>query len=150
MMRILPVGRAVLLALAATVAALALTASARADSSCADDLKKLTDRRVVVLNDINGMAAESKKTKKPLAPDVFCGKARVLNAAEDALLAYMVKNKDWCGVPDEVIASLKASHAKSVEFGGRACVAAANMKKAQEQQAAGAAPQAPPLPAGPL
>ena len=30
------------------------------------------------------------------------------------MLAYMVKNKDWCQIPDDAISQLKASHAKSV------------------------------------
>jgi hypothetical protein len=143
------VGRLAFLALGAVAATCRLSVAARAE--CAEDLKKLTDRRVALLNEINNMAAESKKAKKPMEAGVVCVKARGLTGAEDALIAYMEKNKDWCGVPDEVLASLKASHAKTTDFGGKACVAAAKVKKMQEQQAAGGGqPQAPALPAGPL
>jgi hypothetical protein len=143
------VGRPAVTALGAAVVVLALGVAARAD--CADDLKKLTERRISQLNEINAMAAQSKKDKKPIDPAIFCAKAHNLSAAEDALIAYMTKNKDWCAVPDEVLGNLQESHKKSVEFGGRACVAAAKFKKMQEQQAAGGgAPQAPALPAGPL
>jgi hypothetical protein len=143
------VGRSALLALGSVAMSLMLNATARAE--CADDLKKLTDRRVALLSEINTMAAESRKEKKPMDPAVVCAKAHGLTAAEDALIAYMDKNKDWCGVPDDVFQSLKASHVKTVDFGGKACVAAANMKKMKEQQAAGGGPAAPPpLPAGPL
>ena len=143
------VGRSALLALGSVAVSLTLSAAARAD--CPDDLKKLTERRVSILNEINNMAAESRKTKKPMDPAVVCVKAHGLTAAEDALIAYMDKNKDWCAIPDDVVASLKASHAKTLDFGGRACVAAAKIKKMQEQQAAGAGPAGPPpLPAGPL
>jgi hypothetical protein len=142
-------GRLAVLALGAV--ALSMVSSLTARAECADDLGKLTQRRVELLNEINTMAAESKKTKKPMAPDLVCGKARGLSGAEDALLAYMEKNKDWCGVPDQVLQNLKESHSKTVEFGTRACVAAAKFKKMQEQQAQGGAPQGPPpLPAGPL
>ena len=146
-----PIGRLALLALGATTASLLMSAAAFADGSCADDLKKLTDRRVAELAGINALAAAGKK--KPIDPAIFCAKSHGLSASEDALIAYMEKNKDWCGIPDEVLTGLKASHAKSVEFGGRACVAAAKFKKMKEQQANGGgngAPQAQPLPAGPL
>jgi hypothetical protein len=138
------------MSLAGLVAAgVSLLASA-AGAECADDLGKLSAKRVADLAEINSMAEASKKEKKPIDPAVFCAKTHGLTAAEDALIAYMAKNKEWCGIPDEVIESLKASHAKSVEFGTRACVAAARAKKAQQEQQAGSAPQAPVLPTGPL
>ena len=70
--------------------------------------------------------------------------------AENAMIAYMEKNKDWCGIPDESLDSLKANHAKSAAFAAKACKVAAEMKKAKEQAANGGGPQAQPLPAGPL
>ena len=66
------------------------------------------------------------------------------------MIAYMEKNKDWCQIPDEAIAQLKANHAKSVAFSAKACKVAAQIKKMKEQQAQGGAPQAQPLPTGPL
>ena len=77
------------------------------------------------------------------------------------MLAYMVKNKDWCQIPDDAIAQLRASHAKSATFGGKACTVAAQIRKmksqaAQAAQAGGAPggiggpPPAQPLPTGPL
>ena len=149
MTRIFVAGRPALLALGATALSLTLSAAARAE--CSDDLKKLTDNRVSLLNEINTMAGESKRAKKPMEPGIVCAKAHGLTAAENALIAYMDKNKDWCGIPDDVIQSLKESHAKTMDFGNRACVAAANFKKMKEQQAQGGAPAGPPpLPAGPL
>ena len=145
------VGRLALLATGAATATLLASVAAQADSSCADDLGKMTQRRVALLNEINSMAGESRKAKKPMDPNVVCAKARGLGGAEDALIAYMTKNKDWCGIPDEVLNNLKESHAKTSEFGGKACVAAAKFKKLQEQQAAGGQQQAAPaLPSGPL
>ncbi len=32
------------------------------------------------------------------------------------MIAYMEKNKDWCGFPDEAIDNLKANHAKSASL----------------------------------
>jgi hypothetical protein len=149
MARISRVGGLTLAGLGAATAFL-LASPALAEGSCSDDLQKLTARRVSQLSEINAMADTSRKEKKPIDPAVFCAKAHGLTVSEDALLAYMDKNRDWCGIPQEVIDALKASHAKSVEFGGRACVAAAKAKKMQQEQQAGGTPQATPLPAGPL
>ncbi len=119
-----------------------------AQQSCGEDLQKLAQRREAELAIINGMVKAAHG--KQLDPAVFCAKSAGLNAAETAMIAYMDKNKDWCQIPDEAIAQLKANHAKSVAFSGRACAVAAQMKKVKEQQAQGGAPQAQPLPTGPL
>ena len=89
---------------------------------------------------------------KPLDPEAFCGKSGGLVRAENGLIAYMEKNKDWCSFPDEAIAQLKEHHAKNVAFSAKACTVAAQMKKMKEQaaQGGGSGPQAQPLPAGPL
>ena len=131
-------------------------APALADGDCASDLQKLAARREAALKGINELVAAAKGKK--LDPEVFCLRSRPLNGAEEAMLAYMTKNKDWCQIPDDAIANLKASHAKSVEFGGKACNVAAQVEKMkkqaaqaqQQQQQAGGAPQVQPLPAGPL
>jgi hypothetical protein len=61
------------------------------------------------------------------------------------------KNQDWCAIPDAFIDQLKAAHAKSVAFSGKACKVAAEMKKMKEAGASGnGAPAAPQLPTGPL
>jgi hypothetical protein len=140
--------------LAAAAAALVWAASAFA-ADCASDLQNLSSRRASALQSINQMVAATKGKK--LDPEVFCARSRPLNAAEEAMIAYMVKNKDWCQIPDDAISQLKDSHAKSVAFAGKACGVAAQIAKmkkqaeqAQAQQQAGGAPQVQPLPAGPL
>ena len=61
----------------------------------------------------------------------------------------MNKNKEWCQIPDQFIAQLKEAQGRDQMFATKACEAAANFKKMQEQQnAAGGGP--PRLPAGPL
>jgi len=134
-----------------TAGSLTLSATSFAQQSCGDDLKRLSDKRGVELNHINQMVQASKG--KPMNPVVFCNQSAGLNSAENALIAYMEKNKDWCGIPDEVIASLKDNHVKSLAFSNKACTVAAQFKKQAAARAAGAAssgPQAQPLPAGPL
>ena len=117
--------------------------------SCAEDLQKLAQRREAELAVINGLVKSAHG--KQLDPTVFCSKSAGLNSAENAMIAYMEKNKDWCQVPDEAVTQLKANHAKSLAFTAKACNVAAQMKKMKEQQAQGGGPQqAQPLPAGPL
>ena len=129
------------------VGAIVAAAPAIADQSCGDDLQKLAQRREAALQAINGLVAAARG--KQLDAAVFCTRSAPLNQAETAMLAYMVKNKDWCQIPDGAIEQLKAAHAKSVGFSNKACTVAAQMKKMKEQAAQGA-PQAQPLPTGPL
>lgn len=116
--------------------------------SCGDDLKRLSEKREVELNKINAMVRASKG--KPMNPALFCSQSAGLNSAENALIAYMEKNKDWCGVPDDALTSLKENHVKSLAFSNKACAVAAQMKKREAAGAANGGPQAQPLPAGPL
>src|ERR1700759_3343968 len=87
-------------------------APALAEGDCGGDLQKLAGRREAALKGINDMVGASKGKK--LDPEAFCARSRPLSAAEDAMLAYMIKNKDWCQIPDDAINQLKASHAKSM------------------------------------
>ena len=116
--------------------------------SCGEDLQKLSEKRAAAMASVNAMAAASKG--KQLDPLAFCAKSQPLNAAENAMIAYMEKNKDWCQIPDDVIAQLKGVHAKNVGFSVKACSVASQMKKMKEQAQQGQAAQAQPLPAGPL
>ena len=139
------------------VSALLVAAPAFAAQDCATDLQALAGRREAALRGINEMVAAAHGKK--LDPDAFCARSRPLNAAEEAMLAYMQKNKDWCQIPDGAIAQLKETHLKSVAFGGKACTVAAQIRtmkakaaqqQAQQAQQGGGAPAAQPLPAGPL
>jgi hypothetical protein len=141
--------------LLSALGALLLTSGAAfAADDCAGSLQALAGRREAALKGINEIVAAAHGKK--LDPDVFCARSRPLSVAEDAMLAYMVKNKDWCQIPDDAIAQLKASHAKTVAFGGKACSVAAQLKKMKSQaaeqaaQGGGGAPAEQPLPAGPL
>jgi len=87
---------------------------------------------------------------KQLDPTVFCSKSSGLISVENAMIAYMEKNKDWCGFPDDAIDGLKANHAKNAAFTTKACKVAAEMKKMKDQQANGGGPQVQQLPTGPL
>ena len=126
---------------------------ALAEQNCGEDVQKLAQRRESELAKINGMVQASHGRK--LDPAQFCSQSGGLNSAENALIAYMVKNQEWCSIPDDAIANLKAAHAKSAGFSAKACAVAAQVRKLKQQQASGggannSAPRAQPLPAGPL
>jgi len=133
------------IALALTLAA-AFNAPAWAD--CGGDMQKLAQSRNAELQKVNAFAQAAHG--KPLDPEQFCVKTVGLLRAEEALIAYMEKNKDWCSFPDEAINNLKTSHAKNAGFNAKACQVAAKIKKMKEQAAQGGGPQVQPLPAGPL
>ena len=116
--------------------------------SCGDDLQKLSTRREAEMATINDLVKAAKG--KQVDPSIFCAKSAGLITAENAMIAYLEKNKDWCQIPDEAIANLKGNHAKNVGFAAKACKVAAELKKMKEQQANGGGPQAQPLPTGPL
>jgi hypothetical protein len=137
-----------MLVLGLSLGGAAWAAPSFAQQSCGEDLQKLAQRREAELTIINNLVKSAHG--KQLDPTVFCAKSAGLNTAETAMIAYMEKNKDWCQIPDEALDQLKANHAKSVAFSGKACAVAAQIKKMKEQQAAGGGPQAQPLPTGPL
>jgi hypothetical protein len=126
--------------------------SAVADQNCNEDIQKLAQRREAELAKINNLVKVSQGKK--LDPAVFCSQSAGLGSVENALIAYMVKNKDWCSIPDDAINNLKEAHAKSAAFSSKACTVASQMRKMKEQEASGGAgaagPQAQPLPTGPL
>jgi hypothetical protein len=133
--------------LAIALGAFSFGGSASAQS-CGEDLKRLSQKREAELNRVNGLVKAAKG--KPLNPEAFCSQSAGLNVAESALIAYMEKNKDWCGVPDDALAALKANHVKSLAFSHKACAVAAQMKKQQAAGGANGPPPAQPLPTGPL
>ena len=146
-----------MLKLVSLAALIATAAPAFAAQDCATDLAGLAGRREAALKNINALVAASHGKK--LDPEAFCARSGPLNSAEEAMIAYMTKNKDWCQIPDDAIAQLRASHAKSAAFGGKACSVAAQIRtmkaqaakqQAQAAQNGGGAPQVQPLPTGPL
>ncbi len=112
-------------------------------------MQKLAAARNTAMQKVNNFAKAAKG--KPLDPNGFCAISAPLLHAEDALISYMEKNKDWCSFPDEAIKNLKEGHAKNSTFNAKACQVAAKIKKMKEQAAqGGGGPQAQPLPTGPL
>ena len=124
---------------------------------CNADFQAFTNRAQGLTGALN---ASAKRNKGKLDPITACPRLRSLAAVQGEMLGYMVKNQDWCHIPDDAIAGAKAARAKSAGYAGQACAAVAQIakiKRLQAQQAAGGGqpgnggPPAPPrLPAGPL
>lgn len=123
-------------------------ASAAFAADCNTDIGALTRKRQSIINELTQLTQGGKKQLDPVAS---CPKLRALVSAEQELLAYLTKNKEWCQVPDEAFQNISMSSGKTTKIANQACTVAAQMKKAQEQQAQGAlnTPQQK-LPAGPL
>ncbi len=136
-------------ALLAAAALIALAGTGARADSC-EELGALKVKREEILQSINAMVNANKG--KQLDAETFCAHARPIVGADNAFLAGLNKNKDWCQIPDEVIAQFKEIQVKDNAMANKACTVAAQMKKAKEQAEAGGglAPQAPKLPAGPL
>ena len=123
-----------------------------ASSGCEADMGRLQQKRNGAIQSINAMV---KGGKKKLDPATACPKFRNLAAVETEMKNWMVKNKDWCSIPDEVIESMKQGFARTPQIAAQACNAAAQMRKMQQQgarQAQGGGGPAPAakLPSGPL
>jgi len=121
---------------------------ATSQAGCQADIGKLQSRRMAVLQALNAIA---KKNKGKLDPIAACPKFRSLVSIETQFQNYLTENKDWCGIPGQVVDTVKQSTARDRATSIKACQLAARFKKAQALAAqGGGAPQAPRLPAGPL
>jgi hypothetical protein len=121
-----------------------LSATPGLAGECNTDIAALMKKRQGIIDALNKQAKASPKGQ--LDPTTACGKLRTLAAAERELLAYFVKNKDWCMVPDNAIASLTAGSKKTAGMAANACRVAEQIKKGQDA-INNAAPK---LPTGPL
>ena len=115
------------------LATLILSAPAMAQS-CQEDIAKLTARRQVQIEAIN---RSGKASKGKLDPVASCPRLRNLAAIENEFLGYMIKNKEWCHVPDDAIANVRAGHGKTAGIAAQACNIAKQVQRARQQQAAG-------------
>ncbi len=115
-------------------------------SSCETEMSVFQERRQTHIEALNKIVAAGKGKVDPIAS---CPKLRSLVSVEGEMRAWMVKQKAWCNIPDDVVEGMKEGTAKTAQIAERACEAAAQMKRQQQQPAVGAAP-AMKLPSGPL
>ncbi|MCW2317766.1 hypothetical protein SAMN06265338_101854 [Rhodoblastus acidophilus] len=137
-------GRLAIFALGSVV----LTAAAQAD--CNQDIAAFGQKRNAAIQKLNAI---SKAHGGKLDPVEACPALRSLNAVEGEMGAYLVKNKDWCNIPDDFLNQFKAGTAKTGGMASQACALAAKVKQMQQNGGGLGAAAAPPpvkLPAGPL
>jgi hypothetical protein len=79
-------------------------------------LREVTEKR--------GLAIKQAGEQK-VSPKEACGLFNAFTAAEEKMLKYAVDNGVWCGIPQQVIDSIKQGHTKATEMRTRICRAAA-------------------------
>ena len=125
--RALPVMCVVALFAGSAQAQFGPTAPQQQEPPCVKDFGKLredTEKKAVAIR-----AASERKA----SPREACQLFNAFVAAQSKMLKYATENAAWCGIPDQVTASLKEGIAKTSEIRTKVCQAAA----------------APPRPAGP-
>ena len=120
--------------------------SAAPMSSCETEMMQFQTRRQAQIESLNKLVAAGKGKVDPVAT---CPRLRSLVSVEAEMRTWMIKQKSWCNIPDEVIDSMKEGTAKTSQIAERACEAAAQAKRQQQAPAMGA-PPAMKLPSGPL
>ena len=73
-------------------------------------------------------AAVAAAMKKKADRKEICGLMQRFYAAEGVALKFLEDNKTWCGIPDPVIESAKASHERSLQYRTAACTEAPEAK----------------------
>jgi hypothetical protein len=54
---------------------------------------------------------------------IICSHLKKFTASEAKFVGYLEKNQQFCGVPAEIITTLKKNHSHSVKLRGQACAA---------------------------
>ena len=133
----------------------ALSAAPQAGaSSCDSDMAKFQEKRNAAVGQINAIMKGGQGKK--LDPIAACPRFRNLVSVETQMKNWMIKNKEWCSIPDQVIEDMKKGFSRTPQIAGQACNAAAQvgrMRQQQQQQARSGGPTAAPavkLPSGPL
>jgi hypothetical protein len=110
------------------------TAPAIAQSSVCQEGQKLMSERQTLTEQLNNSAGKDKK----LDPKVACSAFGKLGTNSDAIVKWMETNKDWCQIPDQVLANFKSEQAKVKELRGHACKVAAQATQMEKQAREGA------------
>jgi len=128
-------------------AALVAPPTAAPSSSCETEMVQFQERRQTQIEALNKIVAAGKGKVDPMTS---CPRLRSLVSIEGEMRAWMMKQKSWCNIPDDVIENMKAGTAKTSQIAERACEAAAQMKRQQQSPAGLGAAPAIKLPSGPL
>ena len=135
------------LGLAAAALVLSAGVSLAQENSCQADFQRLSGKRMAEMQRIQALVKAGKGKMDPIQA---CPMARALSGVDTEMLNYLVKNKEWCQIPDSVIEQFKAGRTRDATLASQACAAAAKFREQAKNAQAQAASQAPRLPAGPL
>jgi hypothetical protein len=127
----------------------AFSGGARAQS-CNEDLAGFGKDRN---SEIEALNAISKSHGNKLDPIAACPHLRKMKDIEAKMSAYMVKNKEWCNIPDDFLNNFKTNTDRTSKIAEQACALAAKAKQMQQNGGGagmGNLPPPPKLPAGPL
>ena len=134
-------------AAAAPPAALTAPPAAAPMSSCEMEMGQFQERRQTQIEALNKIVAAGKGKVDPVAS---CPRLRSLVSVEAEMRTWMIKQKGWCNIPDDVIEGMKEGTSKTAQIAARACEAAAQMKRQQQAPTGMGAAPAMKLPSGPL
>ena len=59
--------------------------------------------------------------KAKVSREEICKRMTAFVASEALVVKFLTDNKTWCGVPDQVVATAKAGHERSLKFRESAC-----------------------------
>jgi len=142
--------RAFFLFAAAVLGFCAFSSGARAQS-CNEDLAGFGKDRN---GEIEALNTISKSHGNKLDPIAACPHLRKMKEIEAKMSAYMVKNKEWCNIPDDFLNNFKENSDRTTKIAEQACALAAKAKQMQQNGGGGPGmgnlPPPPKLPAGPL
>lgn len=106
----------------ATALALLASAPAIANEFCDKEIQPLVVQRKALSE---RLAAIGKRPKEPGAKDKFCGTLTSFIGNGQKLLNYMEQNKDFCAIPDQTVAQVKAGLAQNQTLRRKICLASA-------------------------
>lgn len=143
-------------AVLAGVVAGSLLAPLAARADCNSDMGSLAAKRAAINA---GLDKNKKAHAGKIDPVAACPQLRALAAVQGEMVSYMQKNKDWCSLPEDLVAQSAKAQGQISGFAAKACGMIVKIKQMQAQQAQQAAmaaqrqaaevPQLK-LPAGPL
>jgi hypothetical protein len=123
----LPLRRPLLGLVAAFTLALSAAPAFAQAAGCQDIGKTLGERREI----IEKLAALGKK--KQMDPKTACSMFGSLVSNGTTAVKWLDANKDWCQVPEHIVANIKADHARATEMRGKACKAAAQQAQMEKR-----------------
>lgn len=87
-------------------------------------VKKFVTLRTAAEARAKAIQSASQRKQKPTAQQA-CSLFNAFSSAEEKLVKYAVENQTWCGIPPQIVESMKKAHARTAETRTRICRAAA-------------------------